>query len=153
MRKLSIEQKQIQGTLKPSREGKDTLTHSELSITPRIPEGWPPETGRIWRSVCTELKRTGYLTRAYLPLITDYCWAVYEQQTARQKLIEEGFTEVALNAKGLPNNKLSVWHDLQERAFKRAVTAGKELGLSPATAYKIPVKKSDNKSTEETYLL
>lgn len=132
----------MQGTLRPSREAKEGLTHSELAIIPRIPEGWPPETGSIWRTVCTELKRSGYLTRAFIPLIKDYCWAVYEQQIAREKLIETGFTEVALNAKGLPNNRLSVWHDLQERAFKRAITAGKELGLSPASAYKIPAKKN-----------
>ena len=151
MRKLTTEQKDMQGTLRPSREVNSGLTHGTLAIIPRIPEGWPPETGTIWRTICTELKRTGYLTRAFMPLVRDYVWAVYEQEVAREKLMEFGFIEVALNAKGLPNNRLSVWHDLQERAFKRQIAAGKELGLSPNMAHKIPAIKKEV-SNEESLL-
>ncbi len=141
MRKKSQEEKERQGTYEPSKEvGNSMPTTGELIIIPPIPTDWPPEAGKIWRRICQIMKQSGYLTHGFLGTIKSYCWAEYEHDYARLQLINCNFVD--------EKKRLSQWMDMEDRSFKRMMIAGKELGLTPGSAFKIPVKKVEVKQEE-----
>src|SRR5687767_13312665 len=87
MRPKTQEEKEIQGTFEPSKPQVDGLSFELLERNPNSPDNWPQEACDIWQEVCTNLKAVNHLTKAYIPIIEEYSWAVYRCRIAKEKLI------------------------------------------------------------------
>lgn len=147
MRKKTQELKEMQGTFEPSKEPTEGVEYDKYERLPIIPRGWPPEAGKIWQDTCLLLKNSGYLSRAFIPLLRRYCFAVYQAQIAEKQLItagEIGFISMRVSTNGDEYSVLNPWLDVLERATKTIERISAKFGFNPSDLSKIPkIKKID----------
>lgn len=130
MQKKSREEKELQGTYEPSKEGLETVDFDEYERVPTPPSNWPPTAQKLFTDRCYDLKKAGYLKKAFIPLLKRYCFAVYMSDVAEKMIIEEG--EHAFVSKGK-------WMEILADSNKTIIQLGTKLGFSPLDASKIPV--------------
>lgn len=146
MRPISKEQKEIQGTYEPSREGEPSVEFDRYEINPVAPKGWPPQIQKIWSDRCQDLKNTGYLAKAFIPLLRRYCFAILQAEEAEKHLLDEGFTVIEHGTEGQPYEVMSKWINVLDNANKTIERIGAKFGFSPLDVQKIPaVQKKEGK--------
>ncbi len=154
MRAKTKEEKELQGTYEPSKEGSEVVEYDKYDRLPVIPKGWPPEAGKIWQDVCLLLKNTGYLSRAFMPMVRRYCFAVYQAQEAEKQILlsgAHGFVAVRISTNGDEYGVISPWVSVLENATKTIERISAKFGFNPVDLVKVPkVKKVEN---EEENLL
>jgi phage terminase small subunit len=155
MRKLSKEEKELQGTYEPSKEGIEPVEYGVYERIPTAPTNWPPEAKKIWMDRCEDLKQSGYLVKAMMAPLRRYCFAVYQAEYAESqimKMTEDGygpqFTETRTTAEGNEYEVLSKWIMVLDNANKVIEKFGAKFGFTPLDIQKIPVieKKSEAKT-------
>jgi phage terminase small subunit len=132
MRPKTKEEKEMQGTFEPSKPQIEGVEFELLERNPSCPDNWPEEAKTIWRDVCSFLKSVNHLSKAYVPVIEEYSWAVYRCQVAKEKLIskpDDNFWEKVLNTNTKRMERLTV-----------------KLGFSPLDSMKVPSKKKGGDS-------
>jgi P27 family predicted phage terminase small subunit len=139
MRSISKEQKEIQGTYEPSREGEPSVEFDRYEINPAAPKGWPPQIQKIWSDRCQDLKNTGYLAKAFIPLLRRYCFAILQAEEAEKHLLDEGFTVIEYGTEGQQYEVMSKWINVLDNANKTIERIGAKFGFSPLDIQKIPV--------------
>ncbi len=132
MRPKSKELKEMQGTLEQSRPNLEGVEFDLLERNPSCPDNWPDEAKDIWRDVCSFLKSVNHLSKAYVPVIEEYSWAVYRCRVAREKLIEKSDDHY--------------WEKTLETNSKRVERLTVKLGFSPLDSIKVPSKKKGGDS-------
>jgi P27 family predicted phage terminase small subunit len=146
MRPISKEQKELQGTYEPSKEGVDSVELEKYEINPPAPKNWPPEIQKLWSDRCQDLKNTGYLVKAFIPLLRRYCFAILQAQEAEKHLLEEGFTTIERGTEGQEYEVMSKWINVLDNANKTIERIGAKFGFSPLDVQKIPaVQKKEGK--------
>jgi phage terminase small subunit len=139
MQKLTKEQKELQGTYEPSKEGFEPVQYDEYERCPTVPEGLPFEAQGIWRDRCNDLKKAGHLKKANMDALRVYCFAHYTIQRC-QKLIDELSEEEFLTTKA---QKL---YNRMNEASKVALNYGAKFGFSPLDSAKIPKIMKEEKT-------
>lgn len=127
MRAKTQEEKEMQGTFEPSKPQIDGVSFNLMEKNPNSPSDWPEEAKEIWQEVCTVLKSVNHLSKAYVPVIEEYSWAVYRCRLAKEKLIAK------------PDD--SFWSkeiELNRKCVERLTV---KLGFSPLDSIKVPSKK------------
>jgi len=111
MRPKTKEEKEMQGTFEPSKEAPEPMYLSEWDgeRLPASPGGWPTSIQSIWNDRCRDLKNTGYLTKAFLPLLRRYCFAILQAEKAESQLISEGFVTFERGSEGQEYEVVSKW--------------------------------------------
>jgi P27 family predicted phage terminase small subunit len=139
MRQISKDQKEIQGTFEASREGEDPVEYSRYEINPSAPKEWPPNIQKIWVDRCNDLKLSGYLAKAFIPLLRRYCFAILQAEEAEKNLLSEGFVTIEKGTMGQQYEVVSKWVQVLDNANKTIERIGAKFGFSPLDVQKIPV--------------
>jgi len=148
MRPKTKEEKEMQGTFEPSKEAPEPMYLSEWDgeRLPASPGGWPTSIQSIWNDRCRDLKNTGYLTKAFLPLLRRYCFAILQAEKAESQLISEGFVTFERGSEGQEYEVVSKWVNVLDNANKTIERIGAKFGFSPLDVQKIPaVQKKEGK--------
>ena len=144
MRAKTKEEKEMQGTYEPS---KDPLEAVELAVwdadrMPAAPDGWPPNIQKLWNDRCKDLKGSGYLVKAFIPLLRRYCFAVYQAELAEKTLLSGGefnsFVQEKIGSEGQTYDEVSKWVYVMDNANKTIERLGAKFGFSPLDVQKIP---------------
>lgn len=143
MRPKTKEVKEIQGTYEPSKDGDAAVEFDRYQINPIAPREWPPQIQKIWSDRCQDLKNTGYLAKAFIPLLRRYCFAILQAEEAERHLLDEGFTVKETGTEGQQYEVMSKWINVLDNANKTVERIGAKFGFSPLDVQKIPaiVKK------------
>jgi P27 family predicted phage terminase small subunit len=145
MRAKTKEEKEFQGTFEPSKEALEPVQLTAYERVPTAPDYFSLEVQKLWMDTCTELKKTGYLMRVFIPQLESYCYAVQRRNEAIEMLNQQGLviTKMTTNASVQAVNP---YLDVLERANKEIVKFGEKYGLTPLDVQKIPaVKKAEGK--------
>jgi P27 family predicted phage terminase small subunit len=146
MRAKTKEEKEMQGTFEPSKEPLDPVQLNAYERSPTPPANWPPSIQKIWLDRCDDLKNTGYLAKAFIPLLRRYCFAVLQAEEAEKHLLDEGFTVTEYGTEGQAYEVMSKWINVLDQANKTIERIGAKFGFSPLDVQKIPaVKKAEGK--------
>lgn len=146
MRAKTKEEKEMQGTFEPSKEGLEPVEYETYERIPTAPAHWPVEAQKIWIDRCQDLKQSGYLVKAMMAPLKRYCFAVYQAEEAERKLIEEGFTSLEEGTKGQQYEVVSKWVMVLDNANKWIEKLGAKFGFTPLDIHKVPaVKKAEGK--------
>jgi P27 family predicted phage terminase small subunit len=148
MRPKTQEEKEMQGTFEASKEPLEPveLAAWDADRMPAAPDGWPPNIQKIWNDRCKDLKNTGYLVKAFMPLLRRYCFAIKQAEEAEQKLLDEGFVTIEIGTKGQQYEVVSKWLDVLDNANKTIERIGAKFGFTPLDVQKIPaVKQKEGK--------
>jgi P27 family predicted phage terminase small subunit len=148
MRPKTKEEKEMQGTFEPSKEPLESVNLGEWDgeRLPASPDGWPPPIQKIWNERCRDLKNTGYLTKAFIPLLRRYCFAILQAEKAESYLISEGFVTIERGSEGQEYEVVSKWVNVLDNANKTIERIGAKFGFSPLDVQKIPaVKKAEGR--------
>ncbi len=136
----------MQGTYEASREREDAVEFDRYEINPVAPKNWPPQIQKIWSDRCQDLKNTGYLAKAFIPLLRRYCFAILQAEEAEKYLIEEGFTTIETGTEGQQYEVMSKWINVLDNANKTIERIGAKFGFSPLDVQKIPaIAKKEGK--------
>lgn len=147
MRELSEEQKKLQGTYEASRESLDPVEYDEYERVPTAPDGWPPNIQKLWSDRCNDLKKAGYLVKAFMAPLKRYCFAVMQAEEAETHLLEEGFITLETGTKGQTYEVMNKWVVVLDNANKTIDKYGSKFGFTPLDVHKIPaVKKNEEKN-------
>lgn len=138
MRAKTKEEKEMAGTFEPSREGEDAVEYGKYEINPSAPRDWPANIQRIWSDRCRDLKDSGYLAKAFIPLLRRYCFAVLQAEMAEKKLLSEGFVTIEIGTQGQQYEVVSKWVAVLDLANKTIERIGAKFGFSPLDVQKIP---------------
>jgi P27 family predicted phage terminase small subunit len=146
MRSKTKEEKELQGTYEPSKEGTEAV---ELAVwdadrMPAAPDGWPPHIQRIWNERCKDLKSTGYLVKAFIPFLRRYCFAILQAEKAEEQLLADGFVVVERGTEGQEYEVMSKWINVLDNANKTIERIGAKFGFSPLDVQKIPKIEKPN---------
>ena len=139
MRAKSKELKEMQGTYEPSREGVEAVELDKYQINPVAPKDWPPHIQKIWSDRCQDLKNTGYLAKAFIPLLRRYCFAILQAEKAEEQLLYEGFVTLERGSEGQEYEVMSKWINVLDNANKTIERLGAKFGFSPLDVQKIPI--------------
>ena len=150
MRKKSKDLKEMQGTYEPSKEGLEAVEYDIYERTPSAPANWPPNIRKIWEERCADLKRSGYMVKAFMVPLHRYCFAVMQAMRAEEQLISGGFVIIIHNESG-SYEKPSPWLSVLDQANKTIERIGAKFGFTPLDVQKIPVIKKVE-SGEESLL-
>jgi P27 family predicted phage terminase small subunit len=146
MRAKTKDEKEMQGTYEPSKEGPDAVELEKYQINPVAPREWPPSIQKIWSDRCQDLKNTGYLAKAFIPLLRRYCFAILQAEEAEKNLLEEGFTVTEYGTEGQAYTVMSKWINVLDNANKTIERIGAKFGFSPLDVQKIPaLEKKEGK--------
>lgn len=143
MRAKTKEEKEMQGTYEPSREGEEAVRYNTYEINPVAPKEWPPNIQKLWMDRCSDLKQSGYLVKAFIAPLRRYCFAVYQAEEAEKHLMEEGFTSIEYGTKGQQYEVPSKWLMVMDNATKIIDKFGSKFGFTPLDIQKIPKIEKD----------
>lgn len=143
MRELPKEQKEMQGTYEASREGLEPVEYDEYERTPSAPSEWPPSIQKIWLDRCADLKKAGYLVKAFMPHLKRYCFAILQAEEAESMLLRDGFITEEIGTKGQTYAVPSKWLAVLAEANKVMDRVGAKFGFTPLDVQKIPVVKKE----------
>lgn len=143
MRQISKEIKEIQGTYEPSREPEEPVEFDKYEINPVAPKEWPPNIQKLWMDRCNDLKRSGYLVKAFMPHLKRYCFAVLQAEEAEKQLISNGFVNIEIGTKGQEYEVVSKWVTVLDNANKAIDRIGSKFGFTPLDVQKIPAVKKE----------
>lgn len=153
MRPIPEKTKIAQGTFEPSRENFDPVEYDawDGERMPAAPKEWPPRIQNIWNERCHDLNKAGYLTRAFLPALRRYCFAVLQAEEAEEKLLAAaadggGFVTTETGTHGQVYDVTSKWLFVLDNATKVIEKFGAKFGFTPLDVQKIPVVKKEEKS-------
>jgi phage terminase small subunit len=150
MQKLSKEQKELQGTYEPSKEGIEPVEFEDYERCPTAPDGWPPKAQKIWEDRCRDLKNAGYLKKAMMAPLRRYCFAVYQAELAEKMLLEDGeyngFVVEQIGTEGQTYEKLSTWLQVLDNANKTIEKFGAKFGFTPLDSFKVPKLVKEQKT-------
>jgi phage terminase small subunit len=140
MRAKTKEEKELQGTFEPSKEGEDAVEFDRYQINPVAPGPWPEHIKKIWSDRCQDLKRksTGYLAKAFIPLLRRYCFAILQAEEAESHLLTDGFVTMERGSEGQEYEVVSKWIAVLDNANKTIERIGAKFGFSPLDVQKIP---------------
>ncbi len=138
MRPIPKEIKEMQGTFEPSKEGLEPVEYDVYERAPICPDGWPPRIQRLWGDRCNDLRKSGYLVKAFMVPLRRYCFAVLQAEEAEKQLLENGYIEEIITEKG-SYEKPSDWIKILDNANKTILAFGAKFGFSPLDIQKIPV--------------
>jgi P27 family predicted phage terminase small subunit len=138
MRAKTKEDKELQGTYEPSREGQEAVEFDRYAINPVAPKEWPPHIQKIWSDRCQDLKNTGYLAKAFIPLLRRYCFAILQAEEAETHLLRDGFVTYETGTEGQQYEVVSKWVNVLDNANKTIERIGVKFGFSPLDVQKIP---------------
>lgn len=139
----------MQDTYEPSKEVLETVEYDKYERLPVVPSGWPPDAGKIWQDTCLLLKNSGYLSKAFMPTLRRYCFAVYQAQVAEKMLLvsESGslaFVKTEVGTEGQTYEVINKWLTVLDSANRTIQQLGAKFGFTPIDAAKVPkVKKVD----------
>lgn len=136
MRRLTTDEKDMRGTLRPSRE-KRTISQQQLERAPMAPTEWPLPVQKIWSDRCNDLKRAGYLNKTVLETLRRYCFCHHLCMEAEKRLLD--------------NPADWRWHKIHDSNSKLLVMISSHFGWTPVTAAKVPVI-NHKKETAESLL-
>jgi phage terminase small subunit len=148
MRAKTKEEKEMQGTFEASKEPLESV---ELAVwdadrMPAAPDGWPPHIQKVWNDRCKDLSSTGYLIKAFIPLLRRYCFAILQAEKAEGFLLNEGFVVIERGTEGQEYEVMSKWINVLDNANKTIERIGAKFGFSPLDVQKIPaVSKKEGK--------
>lgn len=148
MRAKTKEEKEMQGTYEPSKEQPEAIELAawDADRMPASPEGWPPHIQKVWNDRCKDLKSIGYLTKAFIPLLRRYCFAILQAEEAERHLLSEGFTTIERGTEGQEYEVMSKWINVLDNANKTIERLGAKFGFSPLDVQKIPaLQKKEGK--------
>lgn len=131
MLKKTKEEKEMQGTYEPSKEVLEPVKFDSLDKIPNAPDRWTPGAQKMWRTLCGELQKNGYLSAAFLPAFKKYVFAVYLSDLAERKIIENG-EEMVMSEAG------TYWMKVLNEQNKTIIQLGSKFGFTPYDAAKIP---------------
>jgi phage terminase small subunit len=157
MRAKTKEEKEMQGTYEPSKEGLEPVEYGVYERIPTAPANWPLEAQKIWMDRCADLKQSGYLVKAMIAPLRRYCFAVYQAEFAEKKIMEmndndePSFTETRISTEGHSYEVLSKWIMVLDNATKTMERLGSKFGFTPLDIQKIP-KIEKEKATEMSLL-
>jgi phage terminase small subunit len=146
MRAKTKEEKEMQGTFEPSKEGPEAV---ELAVwdadrMPAAPEGWPANIQKLWNDRCKDLSATGYLVKAFIPFLRRYCFAILQAEKAEENLLRDGFVTIERGSEGQAYEVVSKWVNVLDNANKTIERIGAKFGFSPLDVHRIPaVKKKE----------
>lgn len=143
MRPKTKEEKENQGTYEPSRDVEDPVEYDKYEISPIAPREWPPNIQKLWLDRCNDLKKAGYLVRAFIAPLRRYCFAVLQAEEAEKRLLEEGFTTIEIGGKGQQYEVISKWVMVLDNANKTIDRFGAKFGFSPLDVQKIPIVRKE----------
>jgi P27 family predicted phage terminase small subunit len=149
MRKLDKETKEIQGTLEASRE----VDPVEMPLWDgqRLPAAnkiWPPHIQEEWNRLCRDLQSAGYLARSFLNPLKRYCFAIMLAEEAEMMLTSGDIVEEGEGSQKQTIYKVSEWMKVWKDANRTMLEFGREFGLTPLAASKIPKVVKDKKDDE-----
>jgi P27 family predicted phage terminase small subunit len=148
MRPKTKEEKELQGTFEPSKEPLESVELAEWDAErmPNAPDGWPPHMQKLWNDRCKDLKNTGYLTKAFIPLLRRYCFAILQAEKAEGYLLTDGFVVEERGTEGQVYEVMSKWINVLDNANKTIERIGAKFGFSPLDVQKIPaIQKKEGK--------
>ena len=125
MRPKTKEEKEMQGTFEPSKEGFDAVSYEVYDKVPNVPSDWPLAAQIIWRDLGNVLKAGGYMTKATIFPMRRLCWAYYRTLLAEEKLLE--------------NPMDTAWEKIMDTNTKAVERLCAKFGLTPADLYRVPV--------------
>lgn len=132
MRKLTKEQKEIQGTFEPSKEDLSPVSYESFEKVPNVPSAWPIDAQVIWRDLGNVLKVAGYMTKGTVFPMRRLAWAYYRTLEAEKVLIDD------------PTN--STWEKIMDTNTKAVERLCTKFGLTPADLYRVPaIEKKEGK--------
>ncbi len=143
MRPKTKEEKELQGTFEASREGDDAVEYDKYEISPVAPKEWPPNIQKLWLDRCNDLKRAGYLVKAFIAPLRRYCFAVMQAEKAEEMLLQEGFVTTETGTMGQEYEVVSKWLAVLDNANKTIDKFGSKFGFSPLDVQKIPVVRKE----------
>lgn len=147
MRQISKEQKEMQGTFEPSREVESVkLEEWDGQRMPSCPAGWDYPMQSFWNDRCKDLKNAGYLAKAVLEPLRNYCFAVKQARDAQEAILTEGYTIEQVGTKGQVYTVKNPMLDVLKDANKEIQYWASRFGFTPLDVQKIPaVKKEEAK--------
>lgn len=143
MRAKTQDEKEKQGTFEPSREGEDPVEYDKYEISPIAPREWPPNIQKLWLDRCNDLKKAGYLVKAFIAPLRRYCFAVMQAEKAEQMLLTEGFVTLEIGTKGQTYEVVSKWVMVLDNANKTIDRFGAKFGFTPLDVQKIPIIRKE----------
>jgi phage terminase small subunit len=138
MRAKTKEEKELTGTYQACRDKEDAIELAKYDINPMSPKIWPLHIQKLWSDRCKDMKNTGYLARAFMPLLRRYCFAVYQAEEAEKHLLDEGFVTLEKGTMGQEYEVVSKWVYVLDNATKTIERISSKLGFSPLDMQKIP---------------
>jgi P27 family predicted phage terminase small subunit len=141
--------KELQGTLKPSRQVKNEMT---LPLVKEIPEApiWLSDLGKEeWIKVCSELFNKQMLHQIDLRLVEAYCNAISLHIEMEMMLRKEGRIQIYKNNDGSIKHAQAVpYQKIANDALDRALKIANNFGLTPSarTSINQPVIIQQNKN-------
>lgn len=148
MRAKTQDDKELQGTFEPSKEGLESveLENWDGVRMPAASSEWPPNIQEIWNQRCKDLFKAGYLAKAFLPHLRRYCFALMQAEEAEEKLMLSGFVIMKVDVKGNTQEIVSPWLYVLDNANKMMDKIGAKFGFTPLDIQKIPIVKQKEKS-------
>lgn len=137
MRAKSKELKELQGTFEPSKEGAEGVQWGAYDRIPQAPDYFPLKIQKMWIDRCKDMKKTGYLARAFMPLLESYCMYYMFRDDAIKHLLDEGLVVTEHGEHGSYDVESKWWKILNDTT-KKINEVGAKLGFSPLDMQKIP---------------
>jgi|SRR5688572_13462226 phage terminase small subunit len=147
MRPKTKEEKELQGTYEPGKDSLAPVEYDEYERVPTAPDGWPPNIQKLWSDRCNDLKKAGYLVKAFIAPLRRYCFAVMQAEEAERHLLDEGFLTIEIGTKGQQYEVVSKWVMVLDMANKTIDKFGSKFGFTPADLYRVPAIKKDDLKT------
>jgi phage terminase small subunit len=143
MRAKTQEEKELAGTFEPSKEGLEPVDYDAFERIPTPPGDWPPNIQKIWMDRCNDLKKAGYLMKAFIPPLRRYCFAILQAEKAEQMLLSDGFIGHEIGTKGQVYEIPSKWIQVLDNANKTIDRFGAKFGFTPLDVQKIPIVRKE----------
>lgn len=132
MRPKTQEEKEMQGTLEPSRE-KEVQTVEFSQVEKFIsPKEWPDEAKFIFQDLCGIVRNGGHLTKAVYLGLRSLAEHEYHRRLAEVALIDDP-----------TDSKWLKVMDIRGKAVERGLA---KFGMYPADLYRVPQIKKEEKT-------
>jgi P27 family predicted phage terminase small subunit len=141
--------KEIQGTLRPSRELSNPMEVESLSTIPAAPDGLDKVGQDTWYSTASKLQELGLLSDLDLVMLKEYCYQVSIMQKAKKCIDEEGMTIIMQNKGGGMYPVKSPYIAIYNEALTHSCRIAQQFGFTPSSRQSIslPQQKKGGKLT------
>ena len=133
--------KKLIGTYRSDRVADNELVFDNMTYIPDAPDTFDETSSQLWLGCCMSLQSVGLLFPQDLPLLEEYCYAVFMLRESRRQLMNGKIIEEQKNKSGFTYQSINKWVRINLEYSKEASRLGSQFGFSPSARTKISMAK------------